>query len=59
MDDKKIDDMFFKLYGYDLLPNEYKEIARKTSAYAGFRLYIKIQEKFKNKMRWILGALTK
>ncbi|RII34345.1 hypothetical protein D2A34_14470 [Clostridium chromiireducens] len=59
MDDKKIDDMFFKLYGYDLLPNEYKEIARETSAYAGFRLYIKMQEIFKNKIRWILGALTK
>lgn len=44
MDYKEIDDMFFKAYGYDWLADEYKEAARNTSAYIGFKLYIKLQK---------------
>ncbi|WP_196244927.1 hypothetical protein [Clostridium beijerinckii] len=43
MDDKEIDDMFFRIYDYEWLNNEYKEAARKSSAYIGFRLYIKLK----------------
>lgn len=43
MNDKEIDDMFFKIYDYEWLDNQYKDVARKSSAYIGFRLYIKLK----------------
>jgi len=54
MDDKEIDDMFFKAYGYEWLTNEYKDPARKTSAYAGFKLYIKLREFITNIVQFII-----
>lgn len=43
MDNKEIDDLFFKLYGQENLAEEYKEAARKSNAYAGIRIYIKLE----------------
>jgi hypothetical protein len=44
VDNKEIDDMFFKIYGKEKLAEEYKDIARSSNAYAGFRTYIKLEE---------------
>ncbi|WP_315069132.1 hypothetical protein [uncultured Clostridium sp.] len=44
MDNKEIDEMFFKIYGQEKLAEEYKDIARNSNAYAGLKTYIKLEE---------------
>lgn len=62
MDNKEIDDLFFKVYGHEKLDNRYKEVARNSKAYFGFWLYIRLKEYIsicKNKIKRITKALNK
>jgi hypothetical protein len=59
VDNKEIDDMFFKIYGQEKLTEECKNIARNSNAYVGFKLYIKLERFIRRNFYYIQNLIKK